>query len=455
MNHSLLDYNTEEANCYKLALDDSGQKRINAYQLFNGARTVQFIFQPKQTQNTSTGTKQVFGSDVGTTNNATFLFKTGGTGGLNWIRKIGSTNQTIQSDIKEWNAGEKYFISLNIHPIDGMCMYVNGVKQTETNPTTDPIGNSTANTFFNGRSGTSFFMDWDIDEVKFWSTCRSQTEVISDMIGKPTNSETDLIDYFSFKEGTGVSTLGVKGGLLTYVNSPLWETTPCLGYNKICFNSINQDYYSLGSGLPTSSIKTILYKYTPTIDINGSTPQQAILSEYTANSSIGRSFLLRLISGQISFIKHTSYSATSVITSTGLTFNKDQEYYIAVTIGAGGTKMYVDNTLVASDTNTNALLNTNAEMGNFFRGSSNQLAGLVDGNVSRIVFFSEELNLATITSYENKIFEGTELGLIAFYSLLQGEGEKIPEFKNAYTSGALNTGSTDPDYFNNMWKLTA
>ncbi|HEY5912683.1 MAG TPA: LamG-like jellyroll fold domain-containing protein, partial [Verrucomicrobiae bacterium] len=75
------------------------------------------------------------------------------------------------------------------------------------------------------------FFCGSIDEVRIWKTARRQAEIIRDMNRPLSGSETDLVAYFPFREGTGQITadLGPRGIPDTLMNSPTWIMSDALG----------------------------------------------------------------------------------------------------------------------------------------------------------------------------------------------------------------------------------
>jgi hypothetical protein len=48
--------------------------------------------------------------------------------------------RSVYSDNNSWNANQWYHVAAVIHPVDGMMMFIDGIKQMSTHPHTDPTG---------------------------------------------------------------------------------------------------------------------------------------------------------------------------------------------------------------------------------------------------------------------------------------------------------------------------
>ncbi len=65
-----------------------------------------------------------------------------------------------------------------------------------------------------------------LDDVRIWSTARTETEINTTMTGCLTGSETGLLANYNFEEGSGTTTADITGNGYdgTLINSPTWET---------------------------------------------------------------------------------------------------------------------------------------------------------------------------------------------------------------------------------------
>ena len=75
-------------------------------------------------------------------------------------------------------------------------------------------------------SGQSQPYDGLIDEVRIWNIARTEAQVAADYQKELSGSETGLIAYWKFNEGTGTNVNDeTSSGLdLTLVNTPVWST---------------------------------------------------------------------------------------------------------------------------------------------------------------------------------------------------------------------------------------
>jgi hypothetical protein len=116
----------------------------------NDTRTLEFWFKPTNTISSSIGdaiSLIMRDYDNGSTVNKNeygFYFTPSGwsgmTGGsLVFYRRVNSTFYAVQSNNTSWQANTWYHVAGVLDPISGMKMYVNGVLQSDTDPSTEAV----------------------------------------------------------------------------------------------------------------------------------------------------------------------------------------------------------------------------------------------------------------------------------------------------------------------------
>jgi gliding motility-associated-like protein len=135
-------------------------------------------------------------------------------GALVFYRRVGSTPFTIQSNNIVWEQNKWYHIAGVIYPNSGMKMYVNGVLQTQTHPSTYPILAQTGSIYdytalgtwgYWGANANKRFFNGDIDEIRFWSNARTQSEIREKMCSKLIGNESGLKAYYQFDNSSGTT----------------------------------------------------------------------------------------------------------------------------------------------------------------------------------------------------------------------------------------------------------
>lgn len=137
---------------------------------------------------------------------------------------------TIASDVNQWNAGQWYNVVGVFNSIEGLQLYVNGVRQSETVPVIELPGNRLEEISL-GRWGNLNLRQFKggMDEVRIWNVVLSEMEIRDWMCKKITSSHpkyNNLIAYYKFDENEGTTLIdhaGNNDGLL--MNDPEYEVS--------------------------------------------------------------------------------------------------------------------------------------------------------------------------------------------------------------------------------------
>ncbi|MGB0869230.1 MAG: LamG domain-containing protein [Flavobacteriales bacterium] len=186
----------------------------------NNVRSIEMWFKPETDINSSTlpwanpqslMVRDFNNGDGNSTNEFGLCFDAWNNAGkISFSRRIGSSIHSIFSNNNSWNADQWYHIAAIIHPTFGMQMYINGVKQNDTESSTAPIQpmtNIPSNTTMIGKWGSLNirYFKGDIDEVKLWTLARSESEVRTYMCKSMQGNEAGLKAYYTFDDVSGNS----------------------------------------------------------------------------------------------------------------------------------------------------------------------------------------------------------------------------------------------------------
>ena len=128
--------------------------------------------------------------------------------------------------------------------IDGLLVF----SSTADGAGTGSIGANSYALYIGDRSGqtngsvdTNWLFPGQIDEVRIWKSSRTQTQIVSDMNSFGPTSDSNLVYYFSFNNGTGANDSTSGAGDLTLMNSPTFtdiksvNTSNISGYSVVSF----------------------------------------------------------------------------------------------------------------------------------------------------------------------------------------------------------------------------
>lgn len=200
---------------------DGSSNHVNVGdQVLNNCRTVELWFKFDQAVSPSTTQGQcLIGRDYnnGTTtrlNEFALIFPPfQPRGSLMFQRMIGTQDNIIYSNHRNWEANVWYHVAAVVDPIDGMKLFINGIQQQQTNTSTAPIpvqSGSTTDATSIGRwgqftNGTIRYFQGEIDEVRLWTSARSEAEIRANMCHTLQGNEAGLRAYWNFDEAAGTT----------------------------------------------------------------------------------------------------------------------------------------------------------------------------------------------------------------------------------------------------------
>jgi hypothetical protein len=124
---------------------------------------------------------------------------------------------------------EWYHVAYTTHVSDSNRLYINGV-QVDKKPSNGTFCDGFTPTFsigaeVGGLAATDFFVGL-MDEVGMWNYPLSVAEINQYMQCPPNGTETGLLGFWDFEEGTGVtsSDLTANSNNASFVGSPAWST---------------------------------------------------------------------------------------------------------------------------------------------------------------------------------------------------------------------------------------
>ncbi|MEO5644702.1 MAG: gliding motility-associated C-terminal domain-containing protein [Bacteroidia bacterium] len=227
-------------------------------QVGDNCRTIEFWFKPATNINSSIPdaisliTRDYLNGSGLNTNEYGFYFTppwSPGIGGkLTFYRRVGQAGFMVYSNAASWQANTWYHVAGVIDPVLGMRMYINGVLQTDTDPSTQTIPVQTGAAtdmvaiatwgYWGAFSGNRFF-NGDIDEIRFWTSARTQTQVRDNMCRTVNPSQANLRAYYRFDSNLTSVLPDLTGngfnGTLTNIPTSSWHYSSApIGDTSVC-----------------------------------------------------------------------------------------------------------------------------------------------------------------------------------------------------------------------------
>ncbi|MBL7067223.1 MAG: T9SS type A sorting domain-containing protein [Candidatus Marinimicrobia bacterium] len=144
----------------------------------------------------------------------------------------GLSGPVINSSELQNNTGYHIAITLDRDNASGLRIFVNG---TESASAVDPTSYNGLDLINNGNLYIGKSNKWNqyypgsLDEIRIWNDVRTPTEIQENIFKELTGSETGLVAYYKFNEGTGTTADNVEGtsaldGTLTNFSGTYWIT---------------------------------------------------------------------------------------------------------------------------------------------------------------------------------------------------------------------------------------
>lgn len=320
-------------------------------------------------------------------------------------------------------ATEKWFHVAFVKSGTTQYLYING---NLVNTAAAPTGAKIVGNYLLG--AVDNFIDGDLDEVRFWSTARTQTEIREFMQRAPRLNETGLIAYYPFNEGTGstltnvcTNTSNING---TLNNSPTWTTgsTALTGHNSMIFDGTN-DFLDGTLTTTSSNAFTIEFWFSPK-KLNVQQNMVYIRDDATAATNLSRTVVFLDASNRLAFYVANSGGTASALTHTSTSVSLNTWYHVACTYNNGSVSMV---------TTAHSAVQTGSSFPSFSLDGTDYLAVGADYSGTAANLYSnvviDELRIwstarttAQIQENRNKYVDLTTSGLLAYYDFNQGIG---------------------------------
>lgn len=210
--------------------------------LLNGARTIEVFFTPSINFTSGTTGQVLISRWNPTSTDRIDVWFQGGR--LNFVRRIGTTSYSIFSNANSWTSGVEYHVACVIDPINGMEMYIDGIKQTQVNASTATMQTRLDTVYLGGlHAGGIRYFEGKVRNLQVWNIARTVGEIATDSTTYYGAGTVGLIDTWHFSDETGATTTGENG------NSGTISTLNAGGVTHI--DTVIREPFTVGSGSVT------------------------------------------------------------------------------------------------------------------------------------------------------------------------------------------------------------
>lgn len=326
--------------------------------------------------------------------------------------------------------------------LDGRLIFVKAL--TTTFPTSIPkitLGGG----FANGR-----YYNGTLDEVRYWNTERTQSEIVNTASNTLAGNETGLVAYYNFNDNTvggngqtvtnGCSATGATLNGTT-VSTTVYPRFPCSFNAPTCGISFSGTNFNENVSIPhNSSLNLSTFTIGAWVKSSQTTAFNRIVFK-GANSS-GQNYSLCVNSGR-AHIRYDESPAGAHFAEGTTNVADGQWHYLSGTFDGANLKIYVDGVLEQTTASTAipATANTNVLIGS--EGTAS--AQCFNGKIDEVSIWNTALSASQIFTIMNNPPAGNESGLIGYYNFSNnnrsGAGRTITNF--CTTTGSTLNGTTN------------
>ncbi len=334
--------------------------------------------------------------------------------------------------------------------------YINGEKDGPHTSSQTAISNGgSSSVAYISRQGAGCncnFINGAIDELRVWNDVRTQAEIKANMHTELSGSESNLVAYYNFNEGTG-TTVSDKGnnsnnGTMANMTIDDWVSNSLFAQNYSLDLDGSNDYLQItdDNAIDINSSITISAWIYPTNIAN----KDGIISKRTSTENSGdwafrftSSAKLKLLiwDGDANNGSTSSTNAISTNTWTHISFTHDNS--------TNTTKFYINGSLDATGTGLSKNLagnNSNVHIG----WDGQQGDKYFTGKIDEVRIWDDVRTQVEIQNYMYKELIGNESNLVAYYNFNDGRGISVTDLTSNDNNGTMINMDPSSDWTNSI-----
>ena len=310
-------------------------------------------------------------------------------------------------------------------------IYVDGVLQNTTTGVNGSSFRTSSNSFAVGYGASGEAFSGDVDEVRIWSSVRTQSQISANSNVELSGNEPDLLVYYQFNQGidggdnssetilNDITANGNNGTLLNFdlngatsnwlSGSPV--TTPATHLN---FDGTD-DYVDLSAStindLSQGTIETWVYLN----DLDN----QTIFAKQSNGENSYAIFSVGAASAANGQVYYQSQNGVGILSNTIL--STGQWYHLAITFNDTGANLYIDGVLDNTASGNFSLPNdttvTATSFGAWLGDGNGQY---LNGNIDDFRVWNTTRTAQQISESMSSELQGNETGLLVYYNFNQG-----------------------------------
>ncbi len=337
-------------------------------------------------------------------------------------------------------------------------IYINGVLE-DTKAHSGNINSTSSIVLMGGTTSNNRYFDGLMDEVRIWSSSRTQEEIRQNMYVELSDSEIGLLAYYKLNEVDGSTAVadakGTYHGSLNNMSGNEWETSSSFFGPKTCLELDGTDDYvdcGNGTGLQITGTEITLEAWINADNFASNSHENPIIDKHGLSVE---GYTLRCGgSGILSFNLGDGSSWYEVVSPTN-SLSTNTWHHVAGVYDGTNMKIYVDGEEVNSGS-TGASINDN--------GSNLSIGGAAeypdrrfDGKIDEVRVWSVARSPSQIIENMCNTLTGNESGLVAYYNFDNSSGELVQDFghEDQAMSDGTWSGNSGGSFISPEWTSSA
>jgi hypothetical protein len=347
--------------------------------------------------------------------------------------------------------GQWHYVSFTV-AANGGKLYIDGGERGSVGWTGTPGKTTTSQDLSIGLYGSNYFVG-DIAEVSIWDTSLSQPDIKKYMQSRPLGSESNLIAYYNFAEGTGTTLTDLSSNSFngTIANST-WRRavnpSQTLTSQALYFNGSSA--YATIPHSPAFNAIPMSVGFWFNFNKGYVTSNRGIIDKISTSPSNGYHIVTGAGAGTLTLSQFTDTAGYGAIYTSAVVANNvddGRSHYIVATLSNTTACLYADGKLVSSSTGLN--LGSSTTTANLLLGR--YTSGYTKCFINNLSFWDRVLTPKEVQVYAFKPIPSTSItGLLANYNFSELNGQYIYDSSGSGYHGYLGALPTstaaDPSY---------
>ncbi len=360
----------------------------------------------------------------------------------------GSTSSNSSISVNTWT----HIALTHNNSTNTTKFYINGLLDATSTSLSKNLAGNSSNAYigWDGQQGDKFFTG-KIDEIRFWDDIRTQTEIKANMHTELSGSESNLVAYYNFNDGSGNTltdlTSNSNNGTMTNMANDDWVSNALFAQDYALDFDGSNDFVNISDPY-TSFSNSLSVEFW--VNSSSSTIGSGIGQASANSDNMSTNVWLMHMNPNTSITFYVNDNGTWRYVSSTSDVDDGNWHHIAGTIDGSEVAIYVDGTKEASSStaiSSGIQSNSNASIhfGKDVRLSSGRF---ITGKIDEVRIWDDVRTQAEIHDNMYKELVGNESNLVAYYNFNDGRGISVLDLTSNNNNGTMTNMDGSLDWTN-------